>query len=176
MTKVIQITSTSLDLVAECKNFKPLPMNIMAPVSSIMSTNLITVNQEEKLLAIKDIFDKHAIHHIPVVKYKSIVGMISKSDFLHFMRGYSQNAEDQFVDNARLRVFKAEDIMTRGLAKLHPMDPIRSAIDIFKINRFHALPIVDGDTLVGIVTTYDIIKQIADEPVKPGDYRTTQQP
>lgn len=172
MTKVIQIRCTSLDLVASCINLNPTPMNILAPISSIMTKNLITVNPEEKLVAIKDIFDKHAIHHIPVVKFKNIVGMISKSDFLHFMRGYSQNAEDQFVDSARLRTFKAEDIMTRGLAKLDHRDPIRSAIDIFKINRFHAVPILDGEELVGIVTTYDIIKKIADEPVNPGDYQT----
>ena len=43
-------------------------MNIMSRVSGIMSGNLITVSPEEKLIAIKDIFDKHAIHRIPVVK------------------------------------------------------------------------------------------------------------
>ena len=96
--------------------------------------------------------------------------MVSKSDFLHFLRGFSQNADDQFVDSARLRTFKAEDIMTRGLAKLDKREPIRTVIDIFKINRFHAIPIVDGEELIGIVTTYDIIKRIAEEPVKPGDY------
>lgn len=145
-------------------------MNIMAPVSSIMSQNLITVTPEEKLIAIKDIFDKHPIHHVPVVKFKTIVGIISKSDFLHFIRGFSHNADDQFVDSARLRTFKAEDIMTRGLVKLDKRDPIRTVIDLFKINRFHAIPITDGEELIGIVTTYDIIKRIAEEPVNPGDY------
>ncbi len=151
-------------------------MNIMAPISSIMSQNLITVNPEEKLMAIKDIFETHHIHHVPVVQHKKIVGIISKSDFLHFMRGFSQNADDQFVDSARLRTFKAEDIMTQGLAKLDKREPIRAAIDIFKINRFHAVPIIDGEELVGIVTTYDIIKRIAEEPVKPSDYNSATNP
>ena len=43
--------------------------------------------------------------------------MISKSDFLHFLRGYKQNESDEFVEDARLRAFHAKEIMTNRTSK-----------------------------------------------------------
>ena len=57
-------------------------MNVLAPVKSLMTTNLITVNPDDKLIKIKEIFEKNKIHHIPVVSYKQIVGLVSKTDFV----------------------------------------------------------------------------------------------
>lgn len=141
-------------------------MNVLAPVKSIMTTELITVNPEDKLTVIKELFDSHNIHHIPVVRYKKLVGLVSKTDFNYFMRGFNRNEEDRFVNEARLRAYKAEDIMTTGLAKLNPEDRINVALEIFLVNRFHAIPVVHEDSeLVGIVTTFDIIKEVASEEV-----------
>lgn len=140
-------------------------MNVLAPISSIMTKNLITVTPEDKLTTIKEIFEKHNIHHIPVVRYKSIVGIVSKTDFLYFLRGFSHNDEDKFVNDARLRAYRAEDIMTKGMAKLESSERINVALEVFKVNRFHAIPVVDNDELVGIITTFDIIRALADEEV-----------
>ncbi len=142
-------------------------MNVLLPVKTIMTTKLITVNPKDKLTAVKEIFDKNKIHHVPVVRFREIVGMISKTDFLHFLRGFKRSDEDRFVDNARLRVYTAEDIMTTGLAKISPDERINVALDIFLENRFHAIPIVEKDELVGIVTTFDILKALANEEITP---------
>ncbi len=142
-------------------------MNVLAPVKTLMTTNLITVNPADKLIKIKEIFDNNKIHHIPVVNYQQIVGLVSKTDFVYFMRGFSRNEEDRFVNEARLRAYKAEDIMTKGLAKLTPNQRINVALEIFLENRFHAIPVVEEKSgeLVGIVTTFDIIKALASEEV-----------
>jgi len=142
-------------------------MNVLAPVKTLMTTDLITVNPEDKLMKVKEIFEKNKIHHIPVVSYKQMVGLISKTDFIYFMRGFSRSEEDRFVNEARLRAYKAEDIMTKGLAKLSPNQRINVALDIFLENRFHAIPVVEeaGGELVGIITTFDIIKALASEEV-----------
>lgn len=141
-------------------------MNVLAPVKTIMSSNLITVAPQDKLTTVKEIFDKHHIHHIPVVRFKEMVGLISKTDFLYFIRGFTRNEEDRFVNEARLRAYTAEDIMTTGLAKIDPEERINVALTIFMENRFHAVPIVNSEhELVGIVTTFDVIKALSDEPV-----------
>lgn len=140
-------------------------MNVLAPIKSIMTTHLITVNPKDKLVDVKEIFEKNNIHHLPVVRFTEIVGMISKTDFLHFIRGFNHNDEDRFVNEARLRAYCAEDLMTKGLAKLSPNDRINVALEVFLVNRFHAVPIVDNNELVGILTTFDIIKALATEEV-----------
>ena len=66
-------------------------MDVFAPISQIMSKDLITVNEKDKLSVIKEIFGKYNIHHIPVVRFRSIVGIISKTDYLFFVRGFTHN-------------------------------------------------------------------------------------
>lgn len=141
-------------------------MNVLAPVKTLMTTKLITVTPDDKLTLVKEIFEKNKIHHIPVVRYKEMVGLISKTDFVYFLRGFNRNEEDKFVNEARLRAYKAEDIMTKGLAKLSPNERINVALEIFLENRFHAVPVVEENgELAGIVTTFDIIKALASEEV-----------
>ena len=150
-------------------------MNILAPVKTIMTTHLITVNPQDKLSAVQAIFETHNIHHIPVVRFKDIVGIVSKSDFLFFIRGFQRSEEDRFVNEARLRAYTVSDIMTKGLAKLAPTDRIDVALEVFMTNRLHALPIVDNDELVGILTTFDIIKAVAGERVTVEQILESQQ-
>jgi len=143
-------------------NHKMQSMNVLAPVKSIMSTKLITVSPGEKLTVLKEVFDNNRIHHVPVVRYKKLVGLISKTDFLHFLRGFNRNEEDRFVNEARMRAYNVEDIMTKGIAKLSPKDRIDVALEIFLENRFHAIPVVNEEQeLEGILTTFDIIRELA---------------
>lgn len=132
-------------------------MDVLAPISQIMSKELITVSEKDKLTVVKEIFENHNIHHIPVVRFKTIVGIISKTDYLYFVRGFTQNEEDRFVNESRLKAYTADEIMTTGMAKVEPADRINVALEVFKINRFHAIPVIENEELVGIVTTHDII-------------------
>ena len=138
-------------------------MNLLQPISTIMKTDLITVGPEDQLSKIKELFDKHKIHHLPVIDEGRLVGMISKSDFLFFRKGFQTNISDEEVEEFRLKTHRAKDIMTTGLGKLNPEDRINVALEVFKENLFHAIPVVEDNYLKGIVTTLDIIQHLADE-------------
>lgn len=143
-------------------------MLAFTPVSNIMTTHLIAINPEDDLMRVKEIFDTHSFHHIPVVRYKELLGLISRSDFEHFYGGASSHADDQLVNELRLKRTHAADIMTTKLGKLDPGDRVNVALEIFCLNRFHALPVVDNDELVGIITPYDIMKALLDQkPTEP---------
>ena len=145
-------------------------MNTFAPVSTIMTTKLLTVDSHDPLSKVKELFDNHTIHHIPVVRYKQLIGLISKTDFEYFMGGLDYYKNDEETISYHLEHSTAEAIMTSRLAKMEPTDRINVALDIFLRNRFHALPIVDGDELVGIVTPFDILKALDKEvPSDPTD-------
>lgn len=129
-----------------------------------MTRDLITVEPGEKLATVKEIFDQHRIHHIPVVDEDDrLVGLISKTDFKHFIRGMQRSDYDTLLEQSRLNNYTAAEIMTRGLAKLEPQDRINVALEIFKENLFHAIPIVENGRLVGILTSFDIIHALAEE-------------
>ena len=55
-------------------------MNVLAPLSCLMTSNLITVEPEDKLEKIKQIFNGNKIHHLPVARSKDLIGIISKTD------------------------------------------------------------------------------------------------
>ena len=136
-------------------------MNLLAPVSSIMTTDLITVSQYDPVKKAEDIFNEHNIHHLPVIDTGQLIGIVSKADYLFFKRGYISSTREVSIDNSRLNSYIMRDIMTTGLATLDPEDKINVALEIFKENRFHAIPIVHNGALRGIITTYDIISNLA---------------
>lgn len=144
-------------------------MNNFALISSLMTDHkqLVTVNPEESLSRVKAIFESHSFHHIPVVRYREIVGIISKTDFEHFLGGASHCEDDRFVNDHRLAQTTAQNIMTTRMGKVESTDRLNVALEIFLINRFHALPVVDDGELVGIITPFDILKAVAGE--KPAD-------
>ena len=147
-------------------------MNLVAPVSAIMTKSLITVSPDDPVKVVKDIFEKNKIHHIPVVRLNKIVGIISKSDFSAYYSGMSRHFEDRFINDTLLQLHKAEEIMTKRLAKVESTDQIAVVIEVFKENILHALPVVDNDELVGIVTIHDIIKLISREKIHDSDYKS----
>ena len=51
-----------------------------------------------------------------------------------------------------------DDIMVTDVKTLHPNDPVRDAFALLAEGTFHALPIVEDDKLVGIITTTDLLR------------------
>lgn len=138
-------------------------MNIFAPVSTLMTDHhkLVTVSPEDTLAKVKEVFDNHKFHHIPVVHFREIVGLVSKTDFEHFMGGASHYDEDRFVNDLRLERTLVSEIMTKRLGKVSPDDRINVVLEVFLINRFHALPVVENNELVGIITPFDIMTALS---------------
>jgi acetoin utilization protein AcuB len=126
-----------------------------------MSKDLITVHPKDTLQDVKEIFDKHRIHHLPVVEFKKVVGIISRVDLLHYQRNYPEVPYKDVFENSRLKAYAVGEVMTKGLAVLSPEDRINVAIEVFKENILHAIPIVKDGELIGLLTTHDIIKQLA---------------
>jgi len=138
-------------------------MNLLAPVSTIMTENLITVGPEDNLKKIQDIFETNNIHHLPVIDKGQLSGMLSKSDYLFFRRGFIKDDSDNELDQLRLKTSKVKEIMTDRLAILEPTDRIQAAVEVFKENLFHAIPVVENGFLRGIVTTLDIINHLSND-------------
>ena len=138
-----------------------MTLNLLDQVSTIMSKDLITVHPKDTLQDVKGIFEKHRIHHLPVVEFKKLVGIISKTDLLHYQRNYSEVPYKDVFEDSRLKAYSVGEVMTKGMATLSPDDRIDVAIEVFRENILHAIPIVNGGELVGLLTTHDIIDALA---------------
>lgn len=135
-------------------------MNLLAPVSTIMTKGLAVLPPNATMGEAGEMFKKHRIHHIPVVYAGDLVGILSKTDFLHFENPHVSTEEEKQKEAERMSTVRVEDHMTKGIAKIEPTTRINVTLELFKENMFHAIPIVDGTKLVGIVTPLDIIKNL----------------
>lgn len=136
------------------------------PVSKIMTRDLHIVRPDDSLDRVHDIFSANAIHHIPVVAEDGkINGMVSLMDFKRVNHMLSLFNKDKYesLNHKLYRSMTAEEIMTRELATLSPEDTLQTAADIFRENLFHALPVCEGGTLIGLVTTHDVLNYCCNE-------------
>jgi acetoin utilization protein AcuB len=143
-----------------------MKMNPNISISAIMTTDTISVKTTDTLPAIEKIFKQFRIHHLPVVdKANSVVGIISKTDVLTFLKKLSLNSSGKAYSQFIASNSTAEEIMTPEPIVVDPDDSIGLAADIFLVNTLHALPVVEDNRLVGIITTHDLLKYAFAEAV-----------
>lgn len=145
-------------------------MNLLGPVSTIMTSAPITLPPSATIGDAAKIFDEHKVHHIPIAIGNSLLGMVSMSDYLFFRRGFLDDRDDEKIESIRMNNYEVNFIMTKGLATMESTERINVALDIFKENLFHAIPIVDDGVLVGILTTHDIIINLAKDNEAYAEY------
>lgn len=129
------------------------------PVADIMTTDIFKVTPDTSIKEVDKLFAKRKIRHAPVVDEDKLVGIVSLTDVqrMSFRDAYS---DDPDVDLSIVDMFTVGQVMKEKPVTVSSSDPIIKAAEILTTAEFHALPVVDGDKLVGIVTTTDIIKYL----------------
>ena len=132
------------------------------PVSTIMTKNVVKLNLADDLTKAESLFKKNHIRHIPVVNSNKIIGMLSYTDLLRISFADAVD-DDEIIDVTVYNMFSVEQVMARNLVKVSPDTTIKQVAEILSKNEFHALPVCEGDLLVGIVTTTDLIKYLINQ-------------
>ncbi|RTY90920.1 CBS domain-containing protein [Flavobacterium sp. GT3R68] len=133
------------------------------PVASIMSTNVVKLNLSDDLTKAEILFKKNHIRHIPVVEGDRIIGMLSLTDLLRISFVDAVDDDESDVDTTVYNIFTIEQVMAKKLVTVSPQTTIKETAQILAAREFHALPVCDGDLLVGIVTTTDLIRYLIDQ-------------
>ena len=80
-----------------------------------------------------------------------VVGMFTKTDLAEY---YGRAHEARMV----------RDVMTPELVAVHPDDPVQRAVQLMAFAEIHRLLVLDGDRLEGIVTSMDVMRELAGFP------------
>lgn len=129
-------------------------------ISTLMSKNIVKLNTTDDLTKAELLFKKHKIRHIPVVSGNKIIGMLSYTDLLRISFADATNDDETVVDTTVYNMFTVEQVMAKNLVTISPDTTIKETAEILADKEFHALPVCEGDLLVGIVTTTDLIKYL----------------
>ena len=130
----------------------------MTTVDQIMTPQPVTVKPDTPLADIKQLFDQNEFHHLPVVNNgNQLAGIISRKDLQKTYQLLSKETTGATLTKMDLNFWRAKNILTEYPLSLAPDDTVGLAADIFLANKFHALPIVDDNELLGIVTSHDLL-------------------
>ena len=128
-------------------------------ITDVMTKNVVCITPKQDLLDVKHIYEKEDFHHhIPVVENDKLVGMVSLLDFMYHILGAGIND-----DNEVYTKLKVKDIMTPNPFYMSTEATIKDVADILTQGNYHAVPIMENEKIVGIVSTADIIKYFLKE-------------
>ena len=131
-------------------------------ITNVMTKKVVTLNDKDTLEKAEFLFKKNNIRHIPVVKDNKIVGMLSYNDLLRISFADAYNTLETEADTLVYNMFTIKQVMTKNLVHVNSKATIKEVAEIFYQKEFHALPVVDNGTLVGIITTTDLMKYLID--------------
>ena len=121
-------------------------------IGHYMTSNPLTVEGGERLEAAQSLMRERGIRHLPVVDDGVLVGILSDRD-VHFSRSL------RTMDPTELLV---RDAMTPSPLTLTPRMPLREVAMMMAQFRCGSVLIVDQGQLVGIFTTVDALRVLAE--------------
>ncbi|HPF98321.1 MAG: CBS domain-containing protein [Flavobacteriaceae bacterium] len=138
-------------------------MKAGTPISVIMTKHVITLKLTDDLETAELKFKKNKIRHIPVVSGNQIKGMLSYTDLLRISFADAVDEHEEYVDAVVYNMFTIEQVMTKNVVSIPATTTIKEAAEILAHKEFHALPVIEGDKLIGIVTTTDLIRYLINQ-------------
>lgn len=111
-------------------------------VRDCMTARVETLRPDDVVATAREVFRRRRIRHIPVVVAGRVIGVVSDRD----VRGV--------VDDKTTTV---DSVMTPSPATTTPAAPIEIAASMMRTRKIGCLPVLEGTTLVGIVSESDLL-------------------
>lgn len=129
-------------------------------VNKIMSTSVVSVEMDDTLDVVKEIFDNVHFHHLLVVGDGKLQGVISDRDMFKALSPNLNTPAETTRDTATLNK-RVHQIMTREVVTLEENARAYDAVTLFNRHRISCLPVVDkAFRPVGVISWRDIFKLI----------------
>jgi len=147
----------------------------MQTVADIMTKDVKTVKRETTIRELANKFETLHFGSLPVVDDAgNLVGIVSSSDLIEQGRnlhiptvislfdwviplGGERSLER---DLQKITAQTVGEVCSTEVVTISPDDPVSTAADKMSTHKLHALPVVEGGKLVGIVARIDIIRNL----------------
>jgi CBS domain-containing membrane protein len=142
--------------------------------ADIMSRDLVTVAPDTPLADVADLFRRHGFTTLPVVgENDRFLGLIfqihlirrGRDDTLRIGRGFGP-AMARLLDPRRETPARADEIMTTATPRATTMTPLGSLLPMLANGDCDAVPVLERNRIVGIVTRTDLIAAMARESAR----------
>ena len=138
-------------------------------VKDIMSTKLVTVKEDYTIRDLIKTFANKDILGVPVLDNEGyVVGVVSSIDILKnesshtfYHDPFMSNFEKNLFEDAQFFDRPVSSIMSKDIYSISPDESIARMAKIMYDRKIHRLLVTEYDKLVGVVTTFDILKLLA---------------
>ncbi|MEW6143538.1 MAG: CBS domain-containing protein [Thermodesulfobacteriota bacterium] len=127
-------------------------------VKEIMTSDVLSVHDSENLSAVARIFRENPVHHVPVLKGKRPVGIISTQDIFKLIFDFD-STDTRMLDTLLDHTYNIKDVMTDKLVIFEEESTLKDVAKILSDSSLHSILVVNakGD-LTGIITTTDLMR------------------
>lgn len=139
-------------------------------VRELMTTELMTLQPDERLHLAADLMKLGRVRHMPVVTDGRLVGIVTQRDLFRAavssVLQFRASAEREWLEH-----ISVAEVMTREVITAAPDWPVARAVDAMLEHRIGCLPVVENDRLVGLVTESTLMRLLARLLAPPGIIR-----
>lgn len=133
-------------------------------VSQLMNRDLITIAPDDSVEQAVKLLRRNGVRHLLVMKKNALVGIISDRDV---KRALDPQKTKKKVMNLGglyflLEPILVEEIMTPDPITIGPDAEVHHAAWIMVERRFGALPVVENNKTIGIITESDLLRYFAE--------------
>ena len=145
----------------------------MLKARDIMTTDVVSVKKETTIRELAELFTKHRVGSVPVVdEGGNLIGIVTESDLIEQDKSlhiptvislfdwviYLESEKKFEKELQKMTGQTVGDICTESVEAVGPDTPVSDVADLMTTKKLHALPVVEGKRLVGIVSRIDLIK------------------
>ena len=126
----------------------------MFTIDAVMSTDLVTLAPDATLADARSLMHEHRIHHLPVVDADmKLLGLLTLSDLLRASDSSLRDADERI----HARDIRVGDVMVTEVATVEAAASLRQAALFLEKHRIGCLPVMEGETIAGIITDSDFV-------------------
>ena len=131
-------------------------------VKNYMTSDVITVSEDTKVLEALDLMKEHNFHRLPVVRNGKMVGLITE-EIIQENSPSTATSLSIHEMNYLLTKTTVGDIMHKEVVTIEAEDLLEEAAVLMLENEVGALPVVEnGNKVIGIITDKDLFTAFID--------------
>ena len=144
----------------------------MLKLKDIMTSSVLSVTPQTTLREAMEILSENHISGVPVMSGSKVVGVFSATDLLDFLADYDETRPEVGLRHARMPLDEVSvtEVMTRTIQSLSPEFGVENAAEFMRKAQIHRVLVMDGDIVLGIVSTSDVAKAVAEHRIGTRTY------
>ena len=147
----------------------------MLKIKDIMTRDVVCATPDMTLRDAMELLSERHVSGAPVVVRGRVVGIFSATDLLAYLADLNDTTPSLTFRRRRGRTTPLEDatvdeVMTRKVQSLPPDCSVDEAAILMGQRQIHRVLVMQGDVLLGIVSTSDVAKAVAEHRIKSRTY------